>query len=52
MVIIGDSAEFAVRNLEGSGEINQHGAYTIMWESQGVFIACDGFVVAGGASFD
>jgi hypothetical protein len=33
-----------------SGNTDQRGAYTIIWESGGVFIACDGFIVAGGAS--
>jgi hypothetical protein len=33
-----------------SGDTDQRGAYTIIWESTGVFVACDGFVVAGGAS--
>jgi Tol biopolymer transport system component len=32
------------------GEIDQRGAFTIIWESDGAFIACDGFIVAGGAS--
>jgi len=34
----------------GPGEIGQRGAYTIIWESEGTFIACDGFIVGGGAS--
>ncbi len=32
------------------GDTLQRGAYTILWTSQGVFIACDGFSVGGGAS--
>jgi hypothetical protein len=31
------------------GGTGQRGAYTIIWETEGVFIACDGFVVGGGA---
>jgi hypothetical protein len=29
---------------------DQRGAYTIVWEIEGNFVACDGFVVGGGAS--
>lgn len=33
-----------------SGQTGQRGAYTIIWETEGQFVACDGFVVGGGAS--
>lgn len=33
-----------------SGDTWQRGVYTIIWEIEGGFIACDGFVTGGGAS--
>ncbi|MFC2037799.1 right-handed parallel beta-helix repeat-containing protein [Chloroflexota bacterium] len=32
------------------GQTHQRGAYTIIWEIEGQFVACDGFIVGGGAS--
>jgi hypothetical protein len=31
------------------GQTAERGAYTILWETEGSFVACDGFVVGGGA---
>jgi parallel beta-helix repeat protein len=33
----------------GTGQTGQRGAYTIIWETEGQFVACDGFNVGGGA---
>ncbi len=32
-----------------SGDTSRRGAYTIIWETEGQFVACDGFVIGGGA---
>ena len=32
-----------------TGQTNQRGAYTIIWETEGQFVACDGFEIGGGA---
>lgn len=31
------------------GQTVERGAYTILWEAEGSFVACDGFIVGGGA---
>ena len=33
----------------GGGIAGQRGAYTIIWEIEGNFVACDGFIIGGGA---
>ena len=41
--------DFAGPDLDTEMGVPQRGAYTVIWESQGVFIACDGFIAGGGA---